>query len=160
MYDSEVGKLFWLNGSCEGRHVGTTVQNKAGNQYQYFTIGYKGKSYNFLEHVVVWFLNYEKWPKEIDHIDGVGTNNKLDNLREVTRSENNKNHRLQRNNKITGIAGVRFYANKKTPLWQAYSYDSENRKQIQLANFDNFFDACCARKSFEAKNGFTHRHGK
>lgn len=158
-YDTEVGKLFWLNGACKDRFVGTTVENRAGNKYQYFTLGYKGKSYNFMEHVVVWFLAYSDWPPEIDHIDGNGLNNKLENLRSVTRSQNNRNHRLQKNNKITKIAGVRFY-NKKTPLWQAYSYDSVNRKQIQLGNYDNFFDACCARKSFEAKNGFTDRHGK
>lgn len=158
-YDSNLGRLFWLNGQHQGRFVGTTVENKAGNKYQYFSLGYQGKNYNFLEHVVVWVLCYSYWPKEVDHIDGDGLNNILDNLREVTRSENNKNHKLQKNNKITKITGVRFY-DRKTPSWQAYSYDAVSRKQIQLGVYNTFFEACCARKSFEIRNGFTERHGR
>lgn len=40
-------------------------------------------------HRIVWLMTYGSWPsREIDHIDGVPSNNKLENLRHVTRSQN------------------------------------------------------------------------
>lgn len=157
IYHPEQGRLVWLTGQDKGKFVGCEVTNKAGNTYRYFSIGYSGKLYNFLEHPIIWAIYSGAWPTEIDHSDGDGLNNKIENLKEVSRTENNKNHKLQRNNKVTGITGVRFYGENKM-LWQAYSY--RDRKQIQLGNYNNFFDACCARKSFEWKNNFSLRHGK
>jgi len=158
-YAEDIGRLIWKNGQCRGKPVGAVIKNKAGNEYRYFTLGYKGVNYNLFEHCVVWLLARGEWPEEIDHLDGDGLNNKLENLRNVTRSENNRNHRLSKNNKTTGVTGVRFY-DKKSPLWQAYSYNTAEGKQIQLGNYKTLFDAVCARKSFELKNGYTERHGR
>ena len=39
-------------------------------------------------HHLVWFYYHKRWPIEIDHIDRCKINNRIENLREVTRKEN------------------------------------------------------------------------
>lgn len=39
-------------------------------------------------HRVIWWHVHGYWPKEIDHIDGDKTNNRISNLREVTHRQN------------------------------------------------------------------------
>lgn len=47
-----------------------------------------------LAHRVAWLLTHGSWPEGfIDHINGVRTDNRLVNLRIVTRSQNNSNRR-------------------------------------------------------------------
>jgi len=54
-------------------------------------------------HRIVWFLNYGKWPeKEIDHIDGNPTNNRIENLRDVSVRENQSNQKIHRAGKLVG----------------------------------------------------------
>jgi hypothetical protein len=45
----------------------------------------------FMVHRLIWAHQYGCWPKEIDHIDRDKTNNRLENLRECTHSENLSN---------------------------------------------------------------------
>ena len=53
----------------------------------------------------------------VDHIDHDRTNNSLDNLRWLTRQENNQNYKLQKRNK-TGVQGVNYTAGLRKP-WHA-----------------------------------------
>lgn len=58
-------------------------------------------------HHVVWALNYGRWPKQIDHINGNPKDNRIANLREVSQSENNMNRLLAwKPNAKTGLPGV------------------------------------------------------
>lgn len=141
-----------------GKELATKTKNRAGNYYYCFSVGFKNIRYTIKNHQLAWLLHYGEWVKEIDHIDGNGLNNKLHNLRSVTRSENNKNHKKQSNNS-SGIAGVSLRTD--TGKWKVFSFISDPvRKQVQIGNFEDFFEACCARKSFELLNGYTERHGK
>jgi hypothetical protein len=57
-------------------------------------------------HVLIWVWHRGYWPKaDVDHEDLVRTNNRFDNLREATRSDNIANRRKQSNNK-SGYKGV------------------------------------------------------
>lgn len=156
LYGRHSGDLIWRDGQRKGKQVGCVVENKAGNQYRFMSIGYKGKSYNFMVHQVIWFLCVEQWVDELDHIDGNGLNNKLLNLRPVTRSVNNMNHRKQKNN-TSGLSGVSWTA--RLDKFRAYGMNG-NKKQICLGCYSSLFDAACARKSWELGLGFTGRHGK
>lgn len=120
-----------------------------GKKYLRTTIGNK----QFLAHRIAWFIYYGEWPsKHIDHINGNGIDNRINNLREVSCSENQKNRRLSSNNK-TGLTGVFF--NKNAFVAQIKS----NGNQYYLGRFSNFFDACCARKSADNKFKFHPNHG-
>jgi len=80
---------------------------------------------------------YDKWPEfEIDHINGIRDDNKIDNLREATRAQNMKNLVTPVTNK-TGFKGVSWH--KAAQKWQAHiRADGIN---YYLGIFDNPEDA-------------------
>jgi len=69
-----------------------------------FTLG--NKKYEFLAHRLAWFITHGYWPEyEIDHINGDREDNKLENIRDVTRTENARNTKLRVDN-TSGHSGV------------------------------------------------------
>ena len=66
-----------------------------------------GKHPNILLHHMVWGLVHGKFPKVIDHINGDKTDNRLENLREVSQGDNRKNSVYPwKPNTQTGLPGV------------------------------------------------------
>ncbi len=81
---------------------------------------------------------------ELDRIDNDKGYYK-DNVRWVPRAVNNRNQGSYKSN-TTGIAGVSWHAQRQ--VWVAYT----RAPQRQLYCGADFFLACCARRSYEAKN--------
>ena len=154
-YNKDTGSLVWIDGQCAGEEAGCIVKNRAGNQYRILSIGTNGRTFNFMVHQAIWAIVTGLWAEEIDHFDGDGLNNVWSNLREVSRSVNNKNHRKQRNN-TSGIAGVSWM--DRLSKFRSYGTNG-NRKQINLGTHYSIFEAACARKSWELSLEFTERHG-
>lgn len=153
-YNSESGVFIWKisSGSVKkGKEAGKIFINRS---VKYRVIRINKKTY--YAHRLAWMYMNGKWPNgEIDHIDGNGLNNEIKNLREVTKSENQKN--LKRNNLNTsGISGVDKI--KKSGLWRVRI--SHENKSIHIGCFSSFFEACCARKSAELKYGYHENHGR
>lgn len=94
-------------------------------------------------------------PDEIDHINGVRTDNRIANLRSVSRLENRRNAATPKTNK-SGIVGVHFKKQKKK--WVAYI--SENDKYKHIGYFDTKEAAAVARKQAEHDLGFHPNHGR
>ncbi len=69
----------------------------------YMTTKVRGKE--LLMHRLVWALHNKYLPKFIDHIDGIRTNNKIENLREATKAGNNQNAKVRKDN-TSGVKGV------------------------------------------------------
>jgi len=67
-------------------------------------------------HRLAWLYVHGYMPKEIDHINRDGRDNRISNLREVTRSENTFNQGLRMDNK-SGVKGVRWRADRSK--WEA-----------------------------------------
>ena len=76
--------------------------------YLRLKISISGKRIRLLMHRAVWAVCYGRLPgKQIDHINGIGADNRIENLREVSASENLLNclHGW-RTNANTGLPGV------------------------------------------------------
>lgn len=74
--------------------------------YRRVRITIDGVKFEFLAHRLAWFLVNGSWPKgEIDHINGNREDNRIANLRDVTRTENARNLRL-RFGSSSGYSGI------------------------------------------------------
>ena len=66
-----------------------------------------GRLVNLTYHHIVWVWHKGYWPTQLDHINGDVADNRIENLREVTQSENNLNREYPwRPNTDTGLPGV------------------------------------------------------
>ena len=124
------------------------------------TSGYKRTRINNREvkiHTVVWEMFNGTIPKgfEVDHINHRKGDNRIENLRLVTRAENQRNQPKRRTN-TSGVTGVRFCRNRTKWISQI----QVDGKAMNLGRYDNKFDAACARKSAENKFKFHPNHGK
>lgn len=113
LYDKDTGVLRW--------RIKTNPRAPAGqvagglDQKGYAHVSILGKQYR--AHRVAWMLHYGSWPNgQIDHIDGVKNNNRIENLREATAAENQRNKPKNKNN-TSGFKGVSRH--KQTGKWAA-----------------------------------------
>jgi hypothetical protein len=66
-------------------------------------------------HVLAWFYTHGVWPADqLDHINGDKSDNRIDNLRIATASQNKANSGPYRNNP-TGLKGAYWY--KPLQMW-------------------------------------------
>jgi len=107
-YDQNTGIFLWKY-SKQSRFVGEIAGSK--NNKGYRSISIDGVLYK--EHRLAWFYVYGKWPEnEIDHINRIKIDNKISNLREVTKSQNRQNINVKKNNK-SGCRGVSWHKTHK-----------------------------------------------
>lgn len=157
-YDPDTGKLYWLertDGSLVSRAFnGRTAGNEAGTPYLgYIKIRLNGKT--LYAHRLAWAMHYGEYPDgQIDHINGMPSDNRIVNLRCVTHQENMKNIKRYANNK-SGKTGVFFHAGKSK--WEAYI--KVMKKRIHLGCFESFEDAANARIIAEKEHQFHQNHG-
>ena len=71
-------------------------------------------------HRLIWFYVTGEWPKQhIDHIDGDPSNNRFENLRDVTRTANQQNQRRAHcSNRNSGLLGSHWHAQRN--YWVAH----------------------------------------
>lgn len=110
LLDVETGTIFWKDRVLEdfpskktwlsfqsrfaGKRCGTY---KAPDGYYRVTVNKTVQ----LVHRIIWALYYGEWPaKQLDHIDGDTTNNKISNLREVTGQQNQANSKSTKGSSI------------------------------------------------------------
>ena len=111
---------------------------------------------NYLAHRVCWAVYYGKWPTlDIDHINGIRTDNRIINLRDVSRQTNLRNA-FRRPRNTSGHNGVTW--SKHSEKWQAQV--TMQGKNHYLGLFDNIADAVAARQRANEQFGFSPRHGQ
>jgi hypothetical protein len=128
-YNAGQGQFYWIKKTSSKSRIKVGVIAGNLNIDGYRRIKICGKKYQ--EHLLVWFYNYGYFPiKVLDHIDGNPSNNRLENLRECSQSENNRNKGIAVNN-TTGFRGVTYC--KKTKKFKSTA--CLNGKKIHLGYF-------------------------
>ena len=84
-YDAATGEIR----NRKGQVVKGATNSKNG--YLYVSLYLDRQRKDVYLHRLVWALVYGRFPKQIDHINGIKTDNRLENLREVNQSENDQN---------------------------------------------------------------------
>lgn len=148
-YEEYIKKYFTYENGVLYRH-----DRKGGNgsfdKDGYLIIKIKGKQ--FKAHRIVWLLHYGHFPKmEIDHINRIRTDNRIENLRECTRLENIQNSYIPVN-KDTGVRGI--YKDKCTKgLLAVYTFH-KNGKTVRCRTLE---EAIRRKKEYEPNNNDTKR---
>ena len=125
-YDPAAGEFRWRV-SRGPRRAGSV--SGCMNVRGYIQIKIDGKDY--LAHRLAWLYVHGEFVQELDHINGIRTDNRISNLRPATRSQNNGNARKQSNN-TSGLKGVSWY--KRLQKWKAQI--TFNGRYIWLGIFD------------------------
>lgn len=143
--DQDTGRMFWKprqntiagwNERCAGKETFTRTDRK----------GYKvGTLLNrhAKAHHVVWALTKGEWPSGIvDHIDGDKANNRPENLRLASASQNNFNCKAYRNNK-SGLKGVSWHSARSKWIAQIAA-NGRNRLLGYFETKEDAHQAYCA----------------
>lgn len=103
-YDAQCGRLVWLKRSGNKATAGVVAGYAQRNGYRY--VEFQGKSYR--EHRLVWAIcTGEESVGDLDHINGIRDDNRIENLRDIGRHGNAQNERTARkSNRSTGLLGV------------------------------------------------------
>lgn len=165
-YEPDTGKLFWLerdnaharsvfetyanvhfNRACAGREIKSSVGNGG-----YLRVRFLNRTYQ--AHRLIWCLFHGEWPSlEVDHINRVPSDNRIENLRLATSEENSRNNSLSKRNS-TGATGV---YRTKSNRWLASIYIGGSSRRLGI--FDTFEEAKEARIKANRTFGFRDGHG-
>ena len=93
LFDYKNGELYWKTskGSAKSGKKAGCLDGKGYIQVKINTRSYK-------IHQLIFFIKYGYIPKEIDHINGIRNDNRIENLRAVTTSQNQQNSKIGKNN--------------------------------------------------------------
>jgi hypothetical protein len=108
-----------------------------------------GKSYP--AHRVIYFLHTGVWPKGVvDHINGNPHDNRPENLRDITQSENTKSYGPAHKDSTSNFRGVHWF--KRDSKWQSQIFCKG--KKYHLGYFDSEREAAFVWNYSATKLGF------
>ena len=112
-YDRETGEGIWLERKKGRKRIaGCVYTNSSGMQYRAICIDYV----LYGAHQLFWYHQTGVWPEEVDHENGIGTDNRWVNLRLSIGGGNNQNRRITDRNQ-SGFLGVSW--DKTRQKWRA-----------------------------------------
>lgn len=144
-YDPNTGLFTRLIKTARRHKVGEVAGNYYGNGYMRLMI--KGKEY--MLHRLAWLYVYGEMPadKQIDHINCIKDDNRINNLRLATGYQNSSNQKISRRN-TTGHKGV--VLNKRLGKYQAQCMS--RGKYYYLGVFATIAEAVVVHNDFALKN--------
>ena len=149
-YNPDTGIIIWKKKTSIKARI--KIGQEAGSEkVKTETLFYREIKFNktiYKAHRLAYYMYHGIDPRnnEIDHKDRNGLNNKINNLRLATRSDNCKNRSMAGNN-TSGVTGV--YWHKRSGKWGAQI--KWNGKQKHIGYFVNKEDAKQVRKEAEKK---------
>lgn len=141
-YEPLTGDLIWIVDRPGRTRTLGRVAGTVSSDGRYRTVQIKRARYYC--HRICWELQHGAIPAGlcIDHLDGNGLNNRADNLRVATLSDNQRNRRPCKKSRF-GIAGVTHHRGGYVVNCAGY-----------IGWTKDFFEACCKRKSAELCRGY------
>lgn len=129
-YDPATGVFTW-----KAKHVSRSNRMKIGQPagclgvQGYIVVGVAGHTYR--AHRLAWFYVHGEWPRRvIDHRNGNRADNRIENLRDVSVTDNNRNVHAARVTSTSGLLG----AYKSGKRWMAQL--RVDGRQKHLGTFD------------------------
>ena len=95
------GVLYWERPKSNRIRKGDVAGTEHGNGYLKVRLGDKV----YYAHRLVYYMHHGWMPEQIDHINGNRSDNRIDNLRAATKSQNALNSRMPKNN-TSGVKNV------------------------------------------------------
>lgn len=146
-YDELTGVFTRLVGKGKGKQAGSINKHR---HYVYIRVG----GYRYMAHRLAWLYHYGEFPTgEIDHINQIKQDNRIVNLRDVTKTENQKNRSVNKNS-VSGITGV-YFSNSR---W--YAQITINGKVTPLGSFKTKHEAVNIRAAANIVHNFHENHGQ
>lgn len=149
-YQYEDGQLYKTGYLYQGHKAVGWFDKSTG--YHRLQIG----SETWMLHRLIWIYHYGEIPvgKTVDHRDHDKTNNKIENLRLATRSEQNKFQR-KRSNCSSQYIGVMWRERAKKFEVYVNTYVDNNKKSKYLGSYTDEVNAAQARDTYIKENHLT-----
>jgi len=150
LFNYSDGALYWIRSPARPTRAGTRA-GRISHGYESISIDYKKR----LSHRLIFLYHKGYLPKYLDHINGITTDNRIENIRECTLSQNNFNSTISNAN-TSGVKGITW--SKSCKKWQAQI--KKNGKRIYLGVFSDIKDAeACVKKRRTELHGEFVNHG-
>jgi hypothetical protein len=128
VFDYVDGYLYWKIKPNRNIPIGRKLSSKCSNGYLRAT--YKKQTYLIHRLVWVWHGRELKEDMEIDHINFDRTDNRIENLRQLTRTEHDMHKR-----------GKYVCYHKLMKKWQAYTKQTTDQKSTVIGYYDTEIEA-------------------
>jgi|688.fasta_scaffold385740_2 hypothetical protein len=143
-YDPDTGVFTWKAAVGKRIKIGRTTGTPNGKGY--LRVKIKGRLY--LAHRLAWLYVYGVWPKwpevQIDHINNVRSDNRIENLRVSTHRQNSQNRK-----KVLGCTCKLKGASKRLGRFRAHI--TIDNKKVSLGSYDTEEEAHAAYKAAAEK---------
>ena len=121
-YNSNSGIFSWIKKTG----AKAVVDKFAGRSDKdgYIVIQFKQKKY--FAHRLAWLFAHGEWPKNcIDHVNGIRSDHRIENLRDVSKRENSSNKQSNRSGKLQGCS-----YSKNAKKWHSRIWINNKNKHL------------------------------